>query len=72
MAEVAERLQALREAIREYAYRYYVLDEPAVSDAAYDALWRELVELELAHPELITPDSPTQRVPGAPATGSSR
>jgi DNA ligase (NAD+) len=67
MAEVAERLQALREAIREYAYRYYVLDEPAVSDAAYDALWRELVELELAHPELITPDSPTQRVPGAPS-----
>jgi len=45
----------------------YVLDAPTISDAEYDALWRELVQLEADHPELISPDSPTQRVPGAPA-----
>jgi DNA ligase (NAD+) len=67
MVDVAERLAALRKAIDYYAYRYYALDDPAVSDAEYDAVWRELVALEAAHPELVTPDSPTQRVPGAPA-----
>jgi DNA ligase (NAD+) len=67
MSSEGERLEALRATIRYHAYRYYVLDDPAVSDAEYDALWRELVALESAHPELITPDSPTQRVPGAPA-----
>ncbi len=65
MSAVEERLEALRAAIRYHAYRYYVLDDPVISDAAYDALWRELLALERAHPELITPDSPTQRVPGA-------
>lgn len=67
MSTIAERLETLRKAISYYAYRYYVLDDPAVSDAEYDALWRELVELETAYPELVTPDSPTQRVPGAAA-----
>ena len=67
MSTIAERLETLRKAISYYAYRYYVLDDPAVSDAEYDALWRELVELETAHPELVTPDSPTQRVLGAAA-----
>ncbi len=67
MIDVAERLATLRKAIQYYAHRYYVLDDPAITDAEYDALWREMVELETAHPELITPDSPTQRVPGAPA-----
>jgi DNA ligase (NAD+) len=67
MSTVAGRLETLREAIRYYAYRYYVLDDPVVSDAEYDAVWREMAALEAAHPELITPDSPTQRVPGAPA-----
>jgi DNA ligase (NAD+) len=67
MSSVEERLEALRATIRYHAYRYYVLDDPAISDAEYDALWRELVALEAAHPELITPDSPTQRVPGAPS-----
>ena len=67
MPDVADQLRVLRNAIEYYAYRYYVLDDPAVSDAEYDALWRELVALETAHPELIAPDSPTQRVPGAPA-----
>ncbi len=65
MSTVEERLEALRMAIRYHAYRYYVLDDPVISDAAYDALWRELLALESAHPELVTPDSPTQRVPGA-------
>ena len=67
MVDVAERLKALREAIRYHAHRYYVLDDPVISDAEYDALWRELVALEAEYPELVTPDSPTQRVPGEPA-----
>jgi DNA ligase (NAD+) len=67
MTDVAKHLESLREAVRHHAYRYYVLDDPVISDAEYDALWRELVALEAEHPELITTDSPTQRVPGAPA-----
>jgi DNA ligase (NAD+) len=67
MPDVTERLDALRQTIQYHAHRYYVLDDPVISDAAYDALWRELVALEAEHPELATPDSPTQRVPGAPA-----
>jgi DNA ligase (NAD+) len=59
------RAETLREQIRYHNYRYYVLDEPVISDAEYDALMRELHELETAYPELVTPDSPTQRV-GAP------
>lgn len=66
-AGVAERIDALRRAINYHAHRYYVLDDPEISDAEYDALWRELVALETEHPELVTPDSPTQRVPGAPS-----
>ena len=64
MEPVSERLEILRDAVRRHAFRYYVLDEPTISDAEYDALWRELAQLEAEHPELITPDSPTQRVPG--------
>jgi DNA ligase (NAD+) len=67
MTDIESRLEKLRSAIRDHAYRYYVLDAPVVSDAEYDALWRELVQLEAEHPESVTPDSPTQRVPGAPA-----
>jgi DNA ligase (NAD+) len=62
--DVISRLEELREQVRYHAYRYYVLDDPVISDAAYDALFRELQELELAHPELVSPDSPTQRVGG--------
>ncbi len=58
------RIYELRQQLRDYGYRYHVLDEPAISDDAYDALYRELVDMETAHPELITPDSPTQRVGG--------
>lgn len=61
-----ERIEQLRETIRHHDYRYYVLDDPEISDAEYDALMRELVRLEAEHPELITPDSPTQRVGGRP------
>jgi DNA ligase (NAD+) len=63
------RAQRLRAAIRTHDYRYYVLDRPAISDAAYDRLFQELVRLEAAHPEIVTPDSPTQRVAGAPLPG---
>jgi len=65
MADVEGRIEALRRLIRYHAYRYFVLDSPEISDAEYDALVRELEGLERAHPELIAPDSPTQRV-GAP------
>ncbi len=64
---VGERIEALRRAVNYHAHRYYVLDDPEISDAEYDTLWRELVSLETEHPELVTPDSPTQRVPGAPS-----
>ncbi len=63
-----ERIQQLRAEIDRHNYLYYVLDAPEISDAQYDALLRELEELERAHPELITADSPTQRVGAAPAT----
>jgi DNA ligase (NAD+) len=60
----AQRARALREQIEYHNHRYYVLDAPEISDAAYDLLLRELMALELAHPELKTADSPTQRVGG--------
>jgi DNA ligase (NAD+) len=56
------RAESLREQIEEANYRYYVLDDPQIADAEFDALLRELIELEDAHPQLRTPDSPTQRV----------
>ena len=63
------RIAELREQIAQHDYRYYVLDDPALPDAEYDRLMRELRELEAAHPELVTPDSPTQRVGGQVAAG---
>ena len=67
--EVTRRLEELRDRVRHHEYRYYVLDSPEISDADYDALYRKLTELETAHPELITADSPTQRVGGEPLAG---
>lgn len=64
-----EQIEALRALIRHHEYRYYVLDSPEISDAEYDALFRQLQDLEAAHPELVTPDSPTQRVGGEPLAG---
>ncbi len=64
--QAEKRLGELRQLMAKYSYEYYVLDEPSVSDAVYDGLMRELKDLESHHPELITPDSPTQRVGGVP------
>jgi DNA ligase (NAD+) len=65
----AERVAALHEILRHHEYQYYVLDAPTISDQEYDTLMNELKALETAHPELLTPDSPTQRVMGRPAEG---
>jgi DNA ligase (NAD+) len=65
MSTPKQRILELREQIRYHNYRYYVLDKPEISDAEFDRLMRELRELEQAHPELITPDSPTQTVGSA-------
>ncbi len=59
---LAERAAELRQALHEHNYRYNVLSDPIITDAEYDALLNELREIEAAHPELVTPDSPTQRV----------
>ena len=64
--DAAERAGALREQLAYHSQRYYGEDDPEIGDEEYDALYRELVELEQAHPELVTPDSPTQRPGGAP------
>jgi DNA ligase (NAD+) len=69
MTHPRSRITQLREQINHHAYRYYVLADPVVSDAEYDALMEELLELEQAHPELVTPDSPTQRVAESPIEG---
>ena len=61
-----EKIEKLRELINHHNYRYYVLDNPEISDAEYDSLMNELQQLEEKHPELVTPDSPTQRVGVAP------
>src|SRR5437867_2934890 len=66
-ADIA-RHSRLAEEIADHQFRYYVLDSPVVSDGQFDELWRELVELERDHPELVSPESPTQRVVGRFAT----
>ena len=66
-AQAAERVARLRADIAHHDHRYYVLDDPEIADAEYDALMRELQALEAQHPELATADSPTRRVAGAPA-----
>jgi DNA ligase (NAD+) len=64
-----KRVEQLRAELRRHEHLYYVLDAPEISDAEYDALMNELKRIEAAHPELLTPDSPTQRVGGKPAEG---
>ena len=66
--EVRERVEELRRRLDHHAHRYYVLDDPEIGDDEYDALFRELQQLEEAHPELLTPQSPTQRVGGEPVS----
>jgi len=65
--KVTQRIEELRRIINYHNYRYYVLDSPEISDAEYDELMRELRQLEAEHPELVTPDSPTQRIGAPPA-----
>src|SRR6202050_4342704 len=65
----ARKIEKLRDQLRRHEHLYYVLDAPEISDAEYDALMNELKRLEAAHPDLVTPDSPTQRVGGKPAEG---
>ena len=65
------RAGELRRLLSHAAHAYYLLDAPELEDPVYDRLYRELLELEAAHPELITPDSPTQRVGGTPAAAFS-
>ncbi len=66
--QIAERLRKLREEIEYHNYRYYVLDDPVISDVEFDSLMKELISLEDEHPELVTEDSPTQRVGALPIT----
>jgi DNA ligase (NAD+) len=70
-ASVKKEMEELREKLRYHEYRYYVLDDPEISDAAYDRMMNRLKELETAHPELVTPDSLTVRVGGTPREGFS-
>src|SRR5579883_754831 len=66
---VAKEIEELRETLRHHEYLYYVLDKPEITDAEFDRLMRRLQELEAQHPELVTPDSPSQRVGGKPREG---
>src|SRR5229473_2449565 len=68
-ANVKKEIEGLREKLRYHEYRYHVLDDPEISDAAYDRMMNRLKELEAAYPELVTPDSPTVRVGGPPREG---
>ena len=68
MSTISEQLLILREEIREHQFRYYVLDDPQISDGEYDALWNELIRIETEHPELVTADSPSQLVGGGFST----
>src|SRR5574338_949002 len=65
-----QEIARLRDELRKHEHQYYVLDSPIISDAEYDRMMRRLQELELAHPETVTPDSPTQRVGGTPRSGT--
>ncbi|MGB9802320.1 DNA ligase LigA-related protein, partial [Desulfofundulus sp.] len=69
MEKARQRIEELRREIEYHNYRYYVLDDPVISDEQYDALMRELIRLESKYPSLVTPDSPSQRVGGQPREG---
>jgi len=66
---IQDEIESMRDEIRHHEYRYYVLDDPEIKDEEFDRLMNELKKLEAAHPELVTPDSPTQRVGGKPREG---
>src|SRR5512132_1301279 len=67
--EAIKKAESLREKIRYHEHRYYVLDDPEISDFEFDKLLEQLKKLEAEHPDLVTPDSPTQRVGGKPREG---
>jgi DNA ligase (NAD+) len=71
-AKTEKRIEELRAELRRHEHLYYVMDAPEISDAEFDALMKELKKLETDHPELVTPDSPSQRVGGKPAEGFQR
>src|SRR3954451_22001673 len=71
-AQAQTRAAELREQLHHHGYRYYVLDDPEIGDDDYDALLDELRALEAEHPDLVTPDSPTQRVGGEPVSGLTK
>ncbi|HXN97895.1 MAG TPA: NAD-dependent DNA ligase LigA [Candidatus Acidoferrales bacterium] len=68
-SDIAKEIERLRERLRHHEYLYHVADDPEISDAAYDRLMNQLKKLEAENPKLVTPDSPTQRVGGAPRAG---
>ena len=70
--QAEKRIEELRDELRHHEYQYHVLDSPQISDAEYDAKMRELRMLEARHPELVTPDSPSQRVGGKPKEGFAK
>jgi DNA ligase (NAD+) len=72
MTDASKRVKELREQISHHDYLYYVCAKPEIGDREYDMLLKELAELEAAHPDLVTPDSPTQRVSGQPIEGFAR
>src|SRR5690242_2366238 len=69
MKDPAREVEALRKELRRHEHLYYVLDKPEITDAEYDSLMRRLQQLEQQHPQLLTADSPTQRVGGKPREG---
>src|SRR5437016_13587652 len=71
-ASPANQIDSLRTEVRKHEHLYYVLDAPEITDAEYDRLMLDLKALEAAHPELVTPDSPTQRVGGKPREGFAK
>src|SRR6185369_11341902 len=68
-AKLVDEVEELRKTLRRHEHLYYVLDQPEISDAEYDALMNRLRDLETQHPELLTTDSPSQRVGGKPREG---
>ncbi|MBF8298732.1 MAG: ligA, partial [candidate division NC10 bacterium] len=69
ISKIQTQVEELRRLIRRHEYLYYVRDRPEISDAEFDKVYQKLTRLEKTHPELITPDSPTQRVGGRPVEG---
>ena len=72
LTNIKEKIDRLRQQLNHHSYRYYVMDDPEISDAEYDLLLRELKQLEEHYPQFLTPDSPTQRVGTEPVTTRMR